>query len=339
MVIWSNAALWKGPNNSIVQFGGEKVDVHLIPSPDPPLSVWSMTPRGNGNGTWNEIINSSDPLWNNLTRPNGGLHSQNSDLQSYYLGGFVSNWTSPAFENTSNAAPIPISGLVSYDPAKKSWKNTSSAGYSEYGNGIRGAMQATNIFGGSEGILVMMGGDIGGRSSHYVQGTALRGMDNITIYDITDDEWYHQTATGDIPPPRIDLCVVGASEHGSGTYEIFMTGGFNGVTGPENSGYNVSYVLTLPAFQWMRAGSATQPRAGHSCVVAGKSSQLIVVGGFDPSQQTLNASAQIPDPFAQGLGVFNMTSMMWQDRYDGAANSYRSSNQIKQWYNSSAVPA
>ncbi|KAI9869694.1 MAG: hypothetical protein M1830_005207, partial [Pleopsidium flavum] len=31
MVIWSNAALWKGPNNSIVQFGGEKVDVHLIP--------------------------------------------------------------------------------------------------------------------------------------------------------------------------------------------------------------------------------------------------------------------------------------------------------------------
>lgn len=209
-------------------------------------------------------------------------------------------------------------------------------------------MQATTIFGDDDGILVMAGGDIGGRTRHYFQGTALRGMDNITIYDITNDQWYHQTATGDIPPPRIDMCVVGVSEPGSGTYEIFMVGGFNGYFGPGNSNYTAVYVLSLPAFHWMRAGNTnTQPRAGHSCVAAGNSSQMIVIGGFDPSQPNLNASAQIPDPFAQGLGIFNMTSMIWQDHYDGGAIPYKSSNEIKQWYNSTtsdlspglAVPA
>ena len=220
MVIWSNPALWMGPKNSIVQFGGEKVDIHLIPSPDPPLSVWSMTPTGDGNGAWKEIIPPSDLLWSNLTRPNAGLQAQSTNRRAFYLGGYVSNWTAPTFDNTPNKAPIPISGLVSYDSIQGLWTNISSAGYSEYGNGVRGGMTATTVFGGSQGVLIMMGGDIGGRSSRYVQGTALRGMDNITVYDITNDRWYHQTATGNIPPPRIDMCVVGVCEPQSGTYEM-----------------------------------------------------------------------------------------------------------------------
>ena len=38
------------------------------------------------------------------------------------------------------------------------------------------------------------------------------------------------------------------------------------------------------------------------------------------------------DPFAKGLGVFDMTEMRWKDSYDANALAYRTPEAVKGWY-------
>ena len=50
------------------------------------------------------------------------------------------------------------------------------------------------------------------------------------------------------------------------------------------------------------------------------------------STWTSNTSDSLPDPWLQGLGVFDLTAMEWKDRYDPAAAPYVTPDAVKAFY-------
>jgi hypothetical protein len=90
------------------------------------------------------------------------------------------------------------------------------------------------------------------------------------------------------------------------------------------------YVLSLPAFNWQKASyTPRRSRAWHTCNLVGNR-QMVVVGGKQP---WLNDSSQIPDIWTQGIGVFDLSAMEWEDQYDAAAAPYVTPDVVKAWYN------
>lgn len=71
---------------------------------------------------------------------------------------------------------------------------------------------------GEEGVMVMIGG-IAPTNSWDTSG-ALRSMTNITVFDPETGSWYSQTATGDVPMARKNMCVVGVQSSNESTYEM-----------------------------------------------------------------------------------------------------------------------
>jgi len=198
-----DGALWWDPKSStILSFGGEPYQTLT--------TTWELTPDGKGSGTWSQV-SFSDPEWNALVRPEYGILAASSTT-GYSMGGMQTIWPQDTF--------WAIPGLITFDFASQKWSNLSSVGeYSASGMGIGGAGQLVSSFGsGSEGIMVMIGGIMPANS--WDTGGALRSMTNITIFDPSSQSWYSQTATGDVPSSRKNLCIVGAQSSNYSTYEM-----------------------------------------------------------------------------------------------------------------------
>ena len=92
-------------------------------------------------------------------------------------------------------------------------------------------------------------------------------------------------------------------------------------------------ILTLPAFRWFQTNNTgLPPRVRHQCLPTG-TNQMISIGGEDPAQDrntdTNNVTA---DPWAQGIGVYDMTSLEWKDSYQSKADMYRPPDVIENYY-------
>lgn len=57
---------------------------------------------------------------------------------------------------------------------------------------------------------------------------------------------------------------------------------------------------------------------------------MISIGGRLPS--SLQALGAEPDPWTNGIGVFNMTGFEWVDHYDAAASAYKSPDVVIDYY-------
>ena len=80
------------------------------------------------------------------------------------------------------------------------------------------------------------------------------------------------------------------------------------------------------------------PRHGHSCNPVG-GSQIVSIGGVDSnSRVTVGADFSrstfdsAPDPFAQGLAIFDMTTLSFVNQYTAEAPPYEQSDEVKQFY-------
>jgi len=94
--------------------------------------------------------------------------------------------------------------------------------------------------------------------------------------------------------------------------------------------YQDAYVLSLPGFVWTKL--PTPPaggRAYHSCVAVGNR-QVLSIGGLDETREE-------KDKAPQGLLVFDMTNMKWNDFYDAGLPAYEAPGAIKQWYQQNSV--
>jgi hypothetical protein len=110
--------------------------------------------------------------------------------------------------------------MVELDFESSQWSNITTAGqYSSSGMSTDGAAQFVPSF-GKAGILILLGGNA--PLSSFDTGKTLRPMSNITIYDPFSKLWYSQTASGDVPASRSDICIVGAQSTNSSTYEMWV---------------------------------------------------------------------------------------------------------------------
>ncbi|KAI9792029.1 MAG: hypothetical protein M1833_001278 [Piccolia ochrophora] len=189
---------------------------------------------------------------------------------------------------------------------------------------------------GKGGVMVMLGG------SHPVSPTAddgvggptsaapIQPLQEIIVFDLYYQKWYSQTTSGDAPEGRQDFCVAGAKGANDSTYEIFVYGGWTGSFGQDvNPDSSDVYILTLPAFRWIRAkDSGSVPRAGSSCQVVG-GRQMLSFGGWDP---TLTDWFDAPDPWTYGIGIFDMTALKWTSGYNATADPYIPPDRVTGFY-------
>ncbi|MCJ1349101.1 hypothetical protein MMC31_007337 [Peltigera leucophlebia] len=194
-------ALWfDEKQNSIYCFGGDMSFAYSRHVTAPFESIWAFTPDGKGAGNWKEVLGptGAKPFPSEIIRQSSGPVASD-ESHGYYLGGWVSMATSPLA-----TAVVLVSGLLTLNFTDLTITNTSD-GFYEYG-------QMINVpYYGTRGVLILL-----------TKGTwpYLLPFNNITIFDKTKKEWYSQLASGAIPDPRIQYCIVGIRGIESDTFEM-----------------------------------------------------------------------------------------------------------------------
>ncbi|KAG8528274.1 uncharacterized protein KY384_007191 [Bacidia gigantensis] len=181
---------------------------------------------------------------------------------------------------------------------------------------------------GPEGMLLVLGGVTGDDYFTYPS------FNTIPVLDPGTKQWYNQTTTGQSPAGRGEHCLTGMASANE-SYEIFVYGGHNFSWDTGSIPFDTLYILTLPAFHWIQVNyPPLEPKGGLTChAVVG--SQILVVGGFDASQGYLDPCMSTNDPFAQGLGVFDLKTLSWQDHYSASSPPYIQSEAVQQVYSQS----
>ncbi|KAG8532308.1 uncharacterized protein KY384_003949 [Bacidia gigantensis] len=280
--------------------------------PDTP-SLWNLKPDHRGGGIWTKSAEFELTIGDNLILVHAASTAQCPD-SGFIFGGEAAdtkcrsslvyfNTTTKIFANQTSTMPLPPfeHGVLQYVPL---W--------------------------GSRGLLV----GIGGRNEDG--GFADEGG-LVLVYDIATNITYRQQTSGKIPSGRIDPCTAGM-ESNNNTFDIFYYGGSIG-PGQPNIQRDEIFILTLPAFHWLQVPyQPSHPRAGHSCnAVAG--SQILVLGGRDPNIVDHGNGTQFildlmtrPDNFKQGLGIFDLNTLQWNDHYAANSSPYRQSQAVKDFY-------
>ncbi|KAL2874548.1 hypothetical protein SGCOL_010322 [Colletotrichum sp. CLE4] len=312
---FNKQAMWRDPSSNAFYVWGGMMSYTGIP---PPNEIWRFEVDGNGGGTWSQITPTSVVAFTQLVRSAEASFTQSKDV-GYYFGGYANRLSDTSVSGKNIAIP----GLVSYNMTSGEIKNTSTTGFGQYGTLIEGSAQFVP-FGSSE-LLLFLGG---GESQMFLSGYKELDFNKVTLYNPSTDKWYTQQTAGARPIRRGKFCVVGASSTNN-TYEIFFYGGRSWST---DQTFGEVYVLSLPGFVFFKATGSSIRRADHTCVVvAGGGRQMLSIGGTDASLGFPNSLTD-PDPWSLGLGIFDMTEMVWLDRYDSQAQPYESPDLVKQWY-------
>ncbi|KAH0431290.1 kelch repeat protein [Colletotrichum camelliae] len=283
---------------------------------------------------WVDATTNSFYIWGGHS-PNGNyinksLASTIWRFQADGEGGGIWSEEQPAnpTEYEVQAAP----GVLSFDFRAKRLKNdTTQDVFPPYGTSIGGSATYIPVF-GDNGLIMVMGGYSQGLGSniagqkppiHYTDFTNLTFMDPVTKV------WYWQVTTGDAPTPRGGFCSVGV-EGINGTYDIFVFGGHNPELG---AWYDDTYVLSLPGFVWtqIKRCEGKLSKTKHACAVIGHR-QMLSVGGMGMHGDWSN-----PDPYPQGLAIFDMTEWTWSQDYDADAKEYVTHEKIQNWYQDKGV--
>ena len=310
----SRSILWYHKSEGLLYTGvaGEVATFAWNNNPPQPFGLWSYKPS---DGTWNSVVTPQSSTLQGLTRPNQALSGYADDA------GFLLNGI--------DQFGARMGGFLQVDIAAKTLSNSSIS--ADYGSRIdQGSMQFVPIY-GAQGLMVAMGG-------HFF-GDLWADMSIIHVYDIVSKTFHNQTATGDIPDGRADYCLSGAGSTAS-SYEIFYYGGSQGDIPEDAIQYDTIHILTLPAFHWIKVNyPPSSPRSSHTCSNFNNTAQIISLGGADPAgphSDDGNITSKFiftrPDPRKQGLGVFDLSSLTWTDKFSPNAPQYVQSDPVKQFY-------
>ncbi|KAK0125518.1 hypothetical protein ONS95_000474 [Cadophora gregata] len=332
-----DGTLWYNEKESTLQIGftGAAARFNNPEQAGYPLGMWSFKLDGQGGGTWSQDTAATDAITSaGLTRPYQGLSAFGGDT-AISIGGYENSRTVP--ENANVTDQIPIPGIVQYNMTTGTFTNSSAAGYNFNGTAERGTVHYIPFF-GPKGVYIILSGDIS-RRNLYSAAENIQPFSTLTLYDPATGTFFNQTASGNIPNGRIEFCATGANST-NGTYEIFVYAGWAGRLGNQALPYDEMYILTLPAFQWIKVPYApAKPRHGLTCETVGKR-QMLVIGGVDTLQdEATNAARTLDlvtfstrDQFTQGLAIFDMTTLTWSEQYDANAAAYEQSDPVKNFY-------
>ena len=180
--------------------------------------VWSFTPDGHGGSQWSQGPGPAQDTEGNSPITSFGSSAVHTSSAFYSLGGtMVPDTTVSGYTYLPETS---IQGLLSYNFLTKDWTNTSSIGFASSGFSVLGEASFVPNF-GAEGLLVFLGGESPPNVTYQYQGAAaVVDMATIPLYDIHTGTWHHQATTGDVPPGRTGLCVVGASPGDNSSFEM-----------------------------------------------------------------------------------------------------------------------
>ncbi|KAF9872633.1 kelch repeat protein [Colletotrichum karsti] len=284
----------------------------------PSAALWKFNPDGSGGGSWNTEIKPGHSTFVNFERSQGGAFVSTPGA-GFYFGGY-----SQATSDPTPAGPVPGYLKFNFTDNAQAWTNHTTAPYSQYGTLGGAAAHYVPNFGDNGLVMVLGGGNypLGSSSDN----TPLLAFDDIHFMDPVTDVWYSQKTSGTAPAPRQWHCAVGAQGQNN-TYEIFVFGGTSGTTS-----FDEVWILSLPGFVWKKADyTSTSPRDAMGCAVGGQR-QMITIGGIDRSWVDSAKFFKDKDPFPQGVGVFDMTQLKWNDQYDSSAAAYDTPDIVKSWY-------
>jgi hypothetical protein len=114
----------------------------------------------------------------------------------------------------------------------------------------------------------------------------------------------------------------------------FIFGGWDAHRDPAAVQFDEIYILSLPAFRWFRAPyEARHARHRHTCHIVGRR-HLLSIGGLDPTKTTFQHGVveDTPDPFPQGLGLFDITRLNWTTYYNASAAAYEQGAPVAEFY-------
>src|SRR5687767_4698061 len=85
------------------------------------------------------------------------------------------------------------------------------------------------------------------------------------------------------------------------------------------------WVLTLPGFHWERVDVDSPRRYFQSCVSVGNR-QILSAGGYS------RAGWADDDPWINGIGVFDLSTLAWSSQYDADDDDYEPAKLVRDWY-------
>ncbi|KAM0334379.1 hypothetical protein ACHAQA_001405 [Verticillium albo-atrum] len=283
-------------------------------APVPQNELWRFTADGSGGGDWTTQIPGNPDVFRDLKRAEGAVFCSTPD-SAFQFGGVATMASNGAY---FGATP----GFVHINFTTQAWSNYTEGPWSAYRTLYAAEAEYIPTF-GPNGLVMLIGGET--RELGSSRGNrGFLSFQNLTFMDPVTRDFHYQRTTGTAPSGRFYHCSAGV-EGKNGT---FIYGGRND---RNNEVYDDAYVLTLPGFHWEKVDyEAKSPRSGHACLVVGKR-QLLSFGGVnhEPGMPKL---WQDPDPWPQGLGVFDMTELNWTNEYDADASDYDSPQVVKSWY-------
>ncbi|KAL8998001.1 MAG: hypothetical protein Q9169_002841 [Polycauliona sp. 2 TL-2023] len=204
---------------------------------------------------------------------------QGHQSKAFHLGGQKDPFSDASCFAQDNPKPYFVQGLLAFEERDESFRNLSSAGLNQAGTLLMGFVSFVGPI-GSQGTLVAFGGLTANAAESVpverLDSPELRWqMEYISVYDIANQQWYQQQASGDIPPWRRAGCAIAVSAMDNSSHSVYVFGGWG--RGQNNDG-NV-YVLSIPSFTWIRVTLDTDQRSHHQCHLMGKH-HMLVVGGI-----------------------------------------------------------
>ncbi|KAH6614895.1 hypothetical protein C7974DRAFT_442924 [Boeremia exigua] len=254
----SGGVLWPDSTNKLFYlFGGEYDNSDNVQSF---TTLWLYDILYN---TWNRS-RSSDSSLTDIKWPSLGAGTVTDTGTAYYYGGYLSNLSMPKWSGDR----LMLNSLTSFDMDTRTWKN------STHDQTPRAEGSLHFIPASDTGMLVYFGGlEIENGITGYAN------MSEIQVFDIANNRWFTQTATGDVPSPRRGFCadVVWAKDRSS--YNFYVYGGI----ASNEQAFDELYILTLPSFQWTLIYPSSIPnyfggKTGMSCNVI-RESQMLIIGG------------------------------------------------------------
>lgn len=93
--------------------------------------------------------------------------------------------------------------------------------------------------------------------------------------------------------------------------------------------YRDIYILSLPAFTWIRADKPSEiRRRAMRCEVVGNSQMVVIGGSF-----FANDDKKRIDPWPNGMAVLDLVNLEWTDgKYDASAGTYRRPSLVQSLY-------
>jgi len=152
-------------------------------------------------------------------------------------------------------------------------------------------------------------------------------MTEIVVYDIDGDKWYTHRTSGDTPPPTAEFCSVVASSVDDSTHQIYVYGGYNGLTFGQydnigrytnisltvSNDYDDVWVLSIPSFTWTKvySGENMNARRAHRCHKVADN-QMMVIGGVRGTGYSTAGGGFVR--------IFDLNELKFLDNYDPNGN-------------------